>query len=127
MAQLSNIVINDGTADVTYVPYQIDSGNIARLRTNTDLAIASSELSVNARNGSTNRNVTLKITLPTVVDETVNGVVSPRVTRTRTVSVDLSLPKTTTSAERLAARVMLSNLLKNALVASVIDNNDGLY
>lgn len=127
MAQLSNIVINDGTADVTYVPYQIDSGNIARLRTNTDLAIASSELSVNARNGSTNRNVTLKITLPTVVDETVNGVVSPRVTRTRTVSVDLSLPKTTTSAERLAARVMLSNLLKNTLVASVIDNNDGLY
>lgn len=127
MAQLSNIVINDGTKDVTYVPYQIDSGNIARLRTNTDLAIASSELSVNARNGSTNRNVTLKITLPTVVDETVNGVVSPRVTRTRTVSVDLSLPKTTTSAERLAARVMLSNLLKNTLVASVIDNNDGLY
>lgn len=127
MAQLSNIVINDGTTDVTYVPYQIDSGNIARLRTNTDLAIASSELSVNARNGSTNRNVTLKITLPTVVDETVNGVVSPRVTRTRTVSVDLSLPKTTTSAERLAARVMLSNLLKNTLVASVIDNNDGLY
>lgn len=127
MAQLSNIVINDGTADVTYVPYQIDSGNIARLRTNTDLAIASSELSVNARNGSTNRNVTLKITLPTVVNETVNGVVSPRVTRTRTVSVDLSLPKTTTSAERLAARVMLSNLLKNTLVASVIDNNDGLY
>lgn len=127
MAQLSNIVINDGTADVTYVPYQIDSGNIARLRTNTDLAIASSELSVNARNGSTNRNVTLKITLPTVVSETVNGVVSPRVTRTRTVSVDLSLPKTTTSAERLAARVMLSNLLKNTLVASVIDNNDGLY
>lgn len=127
MAQLSNIVINDGTKDVTYVPYQIDSGNIARLRTNTDLAIASSELSVNARNGSTNRNVTLKITLPTVVNETVNGVVSPRVTRTRTVSVDLSLPKTTTSAERLAARVMLSNLLKNTLVASVIDNNDGLY
>lgn len=127
MAQLSNIVINDGTKDVTYVPYQIDSGNIARLRTNTDLAIASSELSVNARNGSTNRNVTLKITLPTVVDETVNGIVSPRVTRTRTVSVDLSLPKTTTSAERLAARVMLSNLLKNTLVASVIDNNDGLY
>lgn len=127
MAQLSNIVINDGTEDVTYVPYQIDSGNIARLRTNTDLAIASSELSVNARNGSTNRNVTLKITLPTVADETVNGVVSPRVTRTRTVSVDLSLPKTTTTAERLAARVMLSNLLKNTLVASVIDNNDGLY
>ena len=127
MAQLSNIVINDGTADVTYVPYQIDSGNVARLRTNTDLAIASSELSINPRNGASNRNVTLKLTLPTVVNETINGVVTPRVVRTRTLSVDLSLPKTTTAVERTAARVLLSNALKNVLVASVIDNNDGLY
>lgn len=127
MAQLSPIVLNDGTADVTFVPYEIDSNNVARLRTASETAIGAFELSVQGRDAVTNRRVTVKVSVPTVQTETVNGIATPKVVRKQIASVELSLPKTSLTADRVVIRSLIASALKDALIAAVIDSNESLY
>lgn len=127
MAQILPIVLNDGTADVTYSPFSVDNSGVARLRTAADTVIGASELSVSGRTATTNRRVTVKLQIPVLQNETVNGITTPRVVRMAIAKCELSLPVTSTGAERLAIRNQISGALANTLVAAVIDNNENLY
>lgn len=127
MAQLSQIVLNNGTANVTFVPYEIDANSVARLRTAAPTSIEALELSVQGRDAVANRRVTVKITVPTVQTETVNGISVPKVVRKQIGSMELSLPKTSLTADRVVLRSLLASALQNALIAAVIDNNESLY
>ena len=127
MAQLSPIVLNDGTADVTFLPQEITSQNVARLRTNAESVIGTEELSVQARDAVSNRRVTVKVTLPVVQNEVINGITTPKVVRQQIATVELSLPKTSLKSDRKRARNLIANALSNALIAAVIDSNESLY
>ena len=127
MAQLAPIVLNDGKSDITFVPYEIDSNGVARLRSASDSAIGSNELSVQGRDALTNRRVTVKITVPTVQTEVVNGISTPKVVRKQIGTIELSLAKTTSLAERKALRSLLAASLSNPLIAAVIDSNESMY
>lgn len=127
MAQLTSIVLNDGTADVTFLPHEITSQNVARLRTNAETVIGAEELSVQARDAVNNRRVTVKVTLPVVQNEVINGITTPKVVRQQIATVELSLPKTSIKGDRTRARNLIANALSNALIAAVIDSNESLY
>ena len=127
MAQLTPIVLNDGTADVTFLPHEITSQNVARLRTNAETVIGTEELSVQARDAVSNRRVTVKVTLPVVQNEVINGITTPKVVRQQIATVELSLPKTSIKSDRKRARNLIANALSNALIAAVIDSNESLY
>lgn len=127
MAQILPIILNDGTADVTYSPYEVDASGVARLRTASDTVIGTSELSVSGRTATANRRVVVKLQIPTVQNEIVNGITIPKVVRMEIGKIELSLPITSTKAERTSIRNQLADALKNVLVAAVIDNNENLY
>lgn len=127
MAQLASIVLNDGTADVTFLPHEITSQNVARLRTNAETVIGAEELSVQARDAVNNRRVTVKVTLPVVQNEVINGIATPKVVRQQIATVELSLPKTSIKGDRKRARSLIASALSNALIAAVIDSNESLY
>lgn len=127
MAQLTPIVLNDGTADVTFLPHEITSQNVARLRTNAETVIGAEELSVQARDAVNNRRVTVKVTLPVVQNEVINGITTPKVVRQQIATVELSLPKTSIKGDRKRARSLIASALSNALIAAVIDSNESLY
>lgn len=127
MAQLTSIVLNDGTADVTFLPHEITSQNVARLRTNADTVIGAEELSVQGRDAVNNRRVTVKVTLPVVQNEVINGITTPKVVRQQIATVELSLPKTSVKGDRTRARNLIASALSNALIAAVIDSNESLY
>lgn len=127
MAQLTSIVLNDGTADVTFLPHEITSQNVARLRTNAETVIGTEELSVQARDAVSNRRVTVKVTLPVVQNEVINGITTPKVVRQQIATVELSLPKTSLKSDRKRARSLIASALSNALIAAVIDSNESLY
>lgn len=127
MAQLTSIVLNDGTADVTFLPHEITSQNVARLRTNAETVIGAEELSVQARDAVNNRRVTVKVTLPVVQNEVINGITTPKVVRQQIATVELSLPKTSIKGDRTRARNLIASALSNALIAAVIDSNESLY
>lgn len=127
MAQLTSIVLNDGTADVTFLPHEITSQNVARLRTNAETVIGTEELSVQARDAVSNRRVTVKVTLPVVQNEVINGITTPKVVRQQIATVELSLPKTSLKNDRKRARSLIASALSNALIAAVIDSNESLY
>lgn len=127
MAQLTSIVLNDGTANVTFLPHEITSQNVARLRTTADTVIGAEELSVQARDAVSNRRVTLKVTLPVVQNEVINGITTPKVVRQQIATVELSLPKTSIKADRTRTRNLIASALSNALIAAVIDSNESLY
>lgn len=127
MAQLTSIVLNDGTANVTFLPHEITSQNVARLRTTAETVIGAEELSVQARDAVSNRRVTLKVTLPVVQNEVINGITTPKVVRQQIATVELSLPKTSIKADRIRTRNLIASALSNALIAAVIDSNESLY
>ena len=127
MAQILPIILNDGTANVTYSPYEIDAAGVARLRTVSDTVIGASELSVSGRTATANRRVVVKLQIPTVQNEVVNGISIPKVVRVEIGKVELSLPITSTKAERKAIRLQLAGSLTNVLIAAVIDENENLY
>ena len=127
MAQLTSIVLNDGTANVTFLPHEITSQNVARLRTTAETVIGAEELSVQARDAVSNRRVTLKVTLPVVQNEVINGITTPKVVRQQIATVELSLPKTSVKGDRKRARNLIASALSNALIAAVIDSNESLY
>lgn len=127
MAQILPIILNDGTANVTYSPYEIDSSGVARLRTAAETVIGASELTVSGRTATANRRVTVKLQIPVVQTETVNGISVPKVVRVAIAKCELSLPITSSTAERTSLRKQIAGALDNVLVGAVIDNNENLY
>lgn len=127
MAQLAPIVLNDGTNDVTFQPYDIDSTGKALFRTSAESVIAGLELSVWARDAKTNRRVTMALTVPVVQTEIVNGISTPKVVRRAFATVELISSKSSLTTEREAVLTLGANMLQNALIASVVKNNESLY
>lgn len=130
MAQIANIVINDGaTTPVGHTFFPVASAPKAIYReglANLPLVGQGQIVLSGGVPGAALQRVKMTLALPAL--ETATGANSdgytaaPRVAYTNTVQVEFILPARGTMQQRKDLRVMLSNLLKDAQVVDVIDN-----
>lgn len=130
MASIANIVIADGKAtplNHTYVPIQDGPESILRTQDST-LPLIGQEV-IKVKVGAVNVNVNkteLSIDLPALETATAANssgyTAAPKVAYTNRVVVSFMLPTRGTAGQRTDLRVLLKNLLTNAIVIDAIDN-----
>lgn len=103
MPTFSTITLTDRlAANHTFLPRMEEDNGVYRFTKAgaNGVVIGSSHLRVSIREASQNVRVRLKIDIPSVQTETVNGVDSPKVVHTNMVDVVFTFAKTSTTAER---------------------------
>lgn len=129
MPSLNQIVINDGASTPvahTYSPVTTD-GQLALLKEKVGLPKGFPSLTISCRqpvNGNGLYRVRIGLQLPTLVTGA-DG--SSTVAYTRSASLDMVIPDSTTAQERKDLRVLVANLLLNASVTSVIESPEPLW
>lgn len=127
MGQLAPIVLNDGTTNLTFKPSGISPDGIAKLVSGNGVIVGDKSLTIGARLNSQRRKVTVKLDLPTVTNETVNGISQPKQIRKAYVRVDTDFSTLATTSEREEAVNLITAAVKVALIKDVIVNNDNIY
>lgn len=119
MAQISNIVVNDHTADVTFVPMSKDGLDVrwSNPQASLDLSPRIQAIGHQIISG-TNRKFELRITKPFEWTSP-NGVKS---TKLALVKMQFSIPQETATADVTALRYIASNTLLNAIIADAVDS-----
>lgn len=122
MPQLINVVVNDRTTPTavahTFVPYGRKGDNVGILVENGSSPIANNVLTLSQyETAGGRRNAFVKLVLPVVANETINGITSPKLIRTAYVDLKLSFDKMSTEQERNNAVGMLMNALDPTKVA----------
>jgi len=132
MAQLQNLVLKDRAAtpsDHTFVPRDIRD-NVGEVVESTGVPVGESRFTISLRKTSNGRyKSTLKLVVPVVQNQTVNGIVTPVVVRTSYVTVDFDYDARSTTIERNNFVGMIADALKadKVLVHDTIVNLQGVY
>lgn len=133
MAQLQNLVLKDRAStpvDHTFVPRDISSNGLATVVESTGVPIGNSTFSVDPRQTPSGRyKVTLKLSRPVVVTQTINGVSTPAIARTNRVTVEFDFDPTSSTQERTDLEGMIADALSanKALVFGSVVNLEGVY
>jgi hypothetical protein len=119
MAQISNIVVNNHTADVTFVPMSKDGLDVRWSNPQSSLELSPRIQAIGHQViTGTNRKFEIRLTTPFQWTSP-NGLVS---TKLALCKIQFSLPQETATADITALRYMASNLLQNGIMADAIDS-----
>lgn len=102
MAQLQNLVLKDRAAtpkDHTFVPRNI-VGGVGEVVETTGVPVGESRYTIGLRQVNQRYKTTIKMVVPVVVNQTINGVTTPVVARTAYVDVKFDFDATSTEEER---------------------------
>lgn len=113
MPNLSNITVQDRESTPvshTFSPNGEDAG-LAIFVEAGDTMVGNNTLTISSRDTGTNVKVRVKLDMPTVLTETVNGISSPRVVRRSVIDATLSFAKSSTLQERQNAIGIFANTL----------------
>jgi hypothetical protein len=132
MPQLQSLVLTDRAAtpvDHTYTPRDI-SGGVGAVVESTGVPIGDRRFTISLSRTAQNRyKPSLKLTLPVVQDETINGVTRPTVVRTAYVEVNFSFDQTSSEQERKDAVGLIQSALDSdaSLVNDTVVKLEGVY
>lgn len=133
MPQLANLVVNDRAATPvahTFTPQGIE-GNSAALVESTGVPIGDRRFVFNwsQTSGTGRYKRTLRLTVPVVQTQTINGVSTPVVVRTAYAEFTCTFDSTSTEQERKDAVGMLADALaaSKVLVNDCIVKLEGIY
>lgn len=119
MAQIQNIVVNNHTEDVTFVPMSKDGLDVKWSNPQTSLELSPRIQAIGHQlTSGTNRKFEIRLTLPYEWTSP-NGLKS---TKLALCKMQFSLPQETAVADITALRYMASNLLQDGVIADAIDN-----
>lgn len=133
MPQLQNLVITDRTpvtpVNLTFVPRDVNRDGIGTVVNNAGTPIGEKLVTVSMKETNNKFRGELRLTLPVVATETINGISAPRVVRTAYVSATFSFEKTSTKQERDDAVGLLASALgvSKTLVNDAIVNLEAVY
>lgn len=133
MPQLQNLVITDRTpvtpVNLTFVPRDVNRDGIGTVVNNAGTPIGEKLVTVSMKETNNKFRGELRLTLPVVATETINGISAPRVVRTAYVSATFSFEKTSTKQERDDAVGLLASALGTGkvLVNDAIVNLEAVY
>lgn len=132
MPQLQNLVLTDRKATPvahTFTPRDIQSG-VATVIETSGVPVGNSRLSLSTRQTPQGRyKIDMKLAVPVVVNETINGVVVPKVARTSYADVTFTFDSTSSEAERNDLVGMLADSFRVAavLVNDTVVKLQGIY
>lgn len=132
MPQLQNVILTDRTpvnpVNLTFVPRDIKAG-VGEVVNNVGTPIGEKRLTVSMKQTGKRFKGEVRLTLPVVVTETINGVSSPKVVRTGYVALTTSFDETSTEQERTDAVGMMSSALATGkvLINDALVKNEGVY
>jgi len=131
MSQLESIVLLDAeTTPVahTFVPQAIKDG-VAALKESDGVPLGDNYVTLSIKDTPAYYKVRALLSVPQVVNETINGVTVPSVVRTAYANIDLRFDKQSTVQERQNLAAMASDLLSggNNLIASTIHDLEGIF
>lgn len=126
MPQLQNVILTDRTpvtpVNLTFVPRGIDGNDVGTVVNNSGVPIGEKRLTVSVKKKSSRYNAQVRLILPVVVTETINGVSRPVVVRTAYINVDATFDERSTEQERTDA----VGLMASALGTGKVLVNDAL-
>jgi hypothetical protein len=119
MAQIANIVVNNHTADVTFVPMSKDGLDVRWSNPQSSLELSPRIQAIGHQiTSGTNRKFEIRLTQPFEWTSP-NNVKS---TKLNIVKIQFSLPQEAATADITALRYMASNLLQNGIIADAVDS-----
>lgn len=131
MPQLQNLVLKDRAAtpvDHTFTPRNISDG-VGEVVETTGVPVGESRFTISMRRTTDRYKSKLRLAVPVVVNQTINGVTTPIVARTAYVDVSFDFSAGSTEAERNNLVGMLEDSLKPAkvLVNDTVVKLQGVY
>lgn len=133
MPQLQAMVLKDRAAipvDHTFVPRDI-TNNVGKVVSSTGVPVGEKTYTVSIRQTpDTGRNkISLKLAVPVVQEQTINGITNPIVVRTSHVDCTFTFDRSSTEQERKDVVGMFADSLgaSKALVNGVLVNLEGVY
>lgn len=131
MPQLQNVVLQDREAtpvDHTFTPLDITSG-VGTVVESSGVPVGQNRLTISQRTSNGKFRPSLRLSLPVVQTQTVNGVSTPVVVRTAYVEVNFTFDSTSSANERNNAVGLLASALdpSKTLINDTIVNLQGVY
>lgn len=123
MAVISNIVLNDGTTDRTFVPQNKDGATTVWAFKGASAELDSRIVATGKWTSGAYRKVRYVLNVPYVETDLNNQ----KTYHNGYVNVDLNVPKNMPVASITVLRNYLKNLLANAIVADQFDNGNNPY
>ncbi len=132
MPQLQNLVLKDRAATPashTFVPRDIRD-NVGTVVESSGVPIGESRVSVSLRkSGSERYKANVKLVIPVVQDQTVNGVVTPAVVRTAYANIEFDFAASSTTQEREDVQGMVESAMAKTqtLIHDAVVGLQGVY
>jgi len=133
MPQLQSVVLTDRSTPTpnnwTFVPRDIVQ-NVGTVVFSSGVPIGDSRMTVSTkRNSSGKYKSEIRMVIPVVQNQTINGVVSPVVVRTAYVNLDFTFDQTSTEDERNSVVGLLQSALGSSktLVNDAVVKLEGVY
>lgn len=132
MPQLQNLVLTDRKATPvahTFTPFDIKNG-VGTVVEQTGVPVGNNRFTVSLRRvGNTRYKAQLQLVMPVTQNETINGIVTPKVVRTAYADLSFTFEATSSDQERKDLVGMLQSSLDTAkvLVNDTVINLQGVY
>lgn len=133
MPQLQSLVLTDRATPTpvnrTFVPRDIEAGGVGVVVNAASTPIGGERVSVSSKKANTRYKGELRLVLPVVQTETINGVSRPVVVRTAYVTVTTSFDEQSTEQERKDAIGLAASALDSSkvLVNDALVKLEGVY
>lgn len=127
MAQVTSLTLKDGTTDVVFKPLSIDRQGVTTFVHSDGVVVKDKKLSQKTSRTEKNVVVSIDLVLPTVQEQTINGISNPLAVRATRTNIRLSASKFSTEAERQTHINLTVSALQQALLANTFVKNDDLY
>jgi hypothetical protein len=126
MPQLQNLIVTDRTpttpVNLTFTPREITADNVGVVSNNAGTPIGEKRISVSMKKRNSRFKGEVRLILPVVATETINGVSRPTVIRTAYLTLQADFDEKSTQQERDDA----VGLIQSALAPSKVLVNDAL-
>lgn len=133
MPQLQSISLTDRTpvtpANIVFVPRDIDAKGVGTAVNTAGVPIGEKRISVSMKKAGARYNGEVRLVLPVVVTETINGVSRPVIARTAYITVSASFDEKSTEQERNDAVGLMATALatNRVLVNDALVKLEGIY
>lgn len=131
MASMANIVVNDAQSTPvahTFIPVNLDASGIASWEErSSSYSIGFFDFTLKTKRPKMSDSAgvyrtILNLRVPVVQEETVNGIVNPKVVRYAIARTELIMPANSTLQERKDARKYLVGILDNSQILDVVES-----
>lgn len=123
MPSFDTITVLDGESTPVsheFKPRGKDAQGVTRYNESDGVPIGDNQLSVSLRNSAGKYRAKFVLAIPVTVDETINGVSVPKVTRTAYCNVEFNFSEASTTQERTNIVRMASNLLAGEATSDAV-------